>query len=91
MVYRVAQEAVTNAIRHARAASIDITLRASGNYLALSVRDDGRGLREASPESGGIRGMRERANLVDGTLKVISAPRAGTEVCLTIPLEAEIG
>lgn len=91
VVYRVAQEAMTNAIRHAHAASIDLTLRASGDRLNLSVRDDGRGLREASLESGGIRGMRERANLVGGTLQVMSAPRAGTEVCLTIPLEGETG
>jgi two-component system sensor histidine kinase UhpB len=90
VIYRVAQEAVTNAIRHAHAASIGITLRAS-DCLMLSVRDDGRGLCEASLESGGIRGMRERANLVGGTLQVISAPRAGTEVCLTIPLAGEIG
>ncbi len=91
VVYRVAQEAVTNAVRHAHAASIGITLRASGDCLTLSVRDDGRGLRVGSMESGGIRGMRERASLVGGTLKVISAPRAGTEVCLTIPLAGEIG
>ena len=91
VIYRVAQESVTNAIRHAHAASIGITLRASGDCLTLSVRDDGRGLREASLESGGIRGMRERANLVGGTLQVISAPRAGTEVRLTIPLAGEIG
>lgn len=91
VVYRVAQEAVTNAIRHAQAASIGITLRAGDDCLRLSVRDDGCGLHETSMESGGIRGMRERANLVDGTLRVISAPRAGTEVCLTVPIEGEIG
>jgi two-component system sensor histidine kinase UhpB len=89
VIYRVAQEAVTNVIRHADAASIGITLRASGDRLTLSVRDDGRGLRAASLESGGVRGMRERASLVGGTLQVTSAPRAGTEVCLTIPLAGE--
>jgi two-component system, NarL family, sensor histidine kinase UhpB len=91
VIYRVAQEAMTNAIRHAHAASIGITLKATSDRLALSVRDDGRGMLEASRESGGIRGMRERASLVGGTLQVISAPRAGTEVCLTIPLEGKIG
>jgi len=87
VVYRVAQEAVTNAIRHAHAASIGIDLRASEDGLRLSVRDDGCGLREASLDGGGIRGMRERASLVGGTLRVISAPHAGTEVCLSVPIE----
>ena len=91
VVYRVAQEAMTNAIRHSHGASVSLTLREGGDYLALSVRDDGRGLREATLENGGIRGMRERASLVGGTLQVISAPRAGTEVRLTIPLKREIG
>ena len=91
VVYRVAQEAVTNAIRHADAASIGIDLRASEDCLRLSVRDDGCGLGEASMEGGGIRGMRERANLVGGTLRVISAPRAGTEVCLSVPIEGGVG
>jgi two-component system, NarL family, sensor histidine kinase UhpB len=90
VVYRVAQEAITNAIRHARAASIDITLHAGGDRLTLSVRDDGRGMREWHREGGGMRGMRERASLVGGTLNISSAPRAGTEIHLEIPLDGEI-
>jgi two-component system, NarL family, sensor histidine kinase UhpB len=90
VIYRVAQEATTNAIRHARAASIDITLKASGNRLTLSVRDDGRGMREGHHRGGGMRGMRERASLVGGAVHIKSAPRAGTEVCLEIPLNGQI-
>jgi two-component system sensor histidine kinase UhpB len=90
VVYRVAQEAMTNAIRHARAASINITLHASGDRLTLSVRDDGRGMPKGRREGGGMRGMRERASLVGGTLRITSAPRAGTEVHLEIPLAGEI-
>lgn len=90
VIYRVAQEATTNAIRHAHAASIDITLHASGDRLTLSVRDDGRGMRDGHREGGGMRGMRERASLVGGAVQITSAPRAGTEVCLEIPLGSEI-
>ncbi len=90
VIYRVAQEATTNAVRHARAASIDITLHASSDRLTLSVRDDGRGMRDGHREGGGMRGMRERASLVGGTVHVTSAPRAGTDVCLEIPLDSEI-
>lgn len=90
VIYRVAQEAMTNAIRHARAASISIALQASEDRLTLSVRDDGRGMREKRSEGGGMRGMRERASLVGGALRITSAPRAGTEVRLDIPLDGEI-
>ncbi len=90
VVYRVAQEAMTNAIRHARAASISIALQANDNSLTLSVRDDGQGMREGRREGGGMRGMRERANLVEGSLHITSALRGGTEVRLEIPLDGEI-
>lgn len=90
IVYRVTQEAMTNAIRHAHAASIDIALQASEDRLVLRVRDDGQGMREEHREGGGIRGMRERANLAGGTLSITSAPRAGTEVRLEIPLGGEL-
>lgn len=89
VVYRVAQEAMTNAIRHAEAASIGIALQASSDRLTLRVRDDGRGMHEHH-EGGGMRGMRERASLVGGTLRITSAPRGGTEVHLEIPLDGEI-
>jgi two-component system sensor histidine kinase UhpB len=86
VIYRVAQEATTNAIRHAHPANIDITLHASHDCLTLTIRDDGRGMRAGRREGGGIRGMRERASLLGGALHVESAPRAGTEVRLDIPL-----
>jgi two-component system sensor histidine kinase UhpB len=89
VIYRIAQEAMTNAIRHAEAASIGIALQAGGDRLTLRVRDDGRGMYEHR-EGGGMRGMRERASLVGGTLRITSAPRGGTEVHLEIPLDGEI-
>ena len=86
VIYRVAQEALTNAIRHSAGAAVTIALHARSDHLTLSVRDDGRGMRENGREGGGIRGMRERAGLVGGALQIMSAPLAGTEVQLDIPL-----
>jgi two-component system sensor histidine kinase UhpB len=89
VVYRVAQEALTNAVRHSGAASVSITLQLRSDRLALSVRDDGRGMPDRRREGGGMRGMRERAGLVGGSLQITSAPHAGTEVHLEVPLHAE--
>ncbi len=89
VVYRVAQEALTNAIRHADATSVSIALQLRSERLTLSVRDDGRGMRTGYRERGGVRGMRERAGLVGGTLSIASRDRAGTEVHLDIPLHGE--
>jgi two-component system sensor histidine kinase UhpB len=89
VIYRVAQEATTNAIRHAHPTTVDIALRADNRGLTLTVRDDGRGMRTGPREGGGIRGMRERASLVGGALHLKSAPSAGTEVRLEIPLDPD--
>ncbi len=88
VVYRIAQEALTNAVRHANAASVSITLALRSDHLALSVRDDGRGMPDRLREGGGMRGMRERAGLVGASLQITSAPHAGTEVHLDVPLHA---
>ncbi|QBR91903.1 sensor histidine kinase [Nocardioides euryhalodurans] len=85
VVYRVAQEALTNAARHARGAT-EVTLslaRVGGNAL-LEVTDDGRGATAVVPGSG-VRGMRERAVLVGATVSVDGGP-AGTTVRLVVPL-----
>jgi two-component system sensor histidine kinase UhpB len=89
VVYRIAQEALTNAIRHSGAASVTITLQLRSDRLTLSVRDDGRGMPHGRREGGGTRGMRERAGLVGATLQITSAPHAGTEVSLDVPLHPE--
>jgi two-component system sensor histidine kinase UhpB len=89
VVYRIAQEAMTNAVRHADASSIVLRLRMDDRGLLLSVRDDGRGVPNRLIGTSGIRGMRERALLVGGTLQVGPLEDGGTEVCLRIPtLEA---
>jgi signal transduction histidine kinase len=80
-VYRIAQEALTNIERHAQATAISLELSAEHGQLRLMVRDNGCGFAlEAAEKSDrlGLRGMRERADLVDGQLKVESSPGQGT-------------
>ena len=90
VVYRIAQEALTNAMRHSNARSARVSLKADAEAVTLSVADDGRGIGEQLPGgTAGIAGMRERALLVGGRLSIESRPGRGTEVRLTIPVEEE--
>ena len=90
VIYRVAQEAMTNVARHAEANTVDLRLERSDNRIVLTVRDDGRGLPTAAQASShGIRGMRERAMLIGAGLAITPAPDHGTEVKLSIPLDSE--
>jgi two-component system sensor histidine kinase UhpB len=88
VLYRVAQEALTNAARHAEAGQVEVSLHRTGEAVVLAVADDGRGT-EAAREGAGIRGMRERALLVGATLDVTSHPQAGTAVRLVVPLRKQ--
>jgi len=86
VVYRVAQEALTNVARHAGATHVDLDLRGEAGRTTLTVRDDGRGMSpESLRSSNGIRGMRERAMLIGASLAIDSRPGQGTEVRLTVP------
>jgi signal transduction histidine kinase len=83
---RIAQEALTNVVKHAAAGHVEVTLRADPTALHLTVSDDGRGRRHA-PDGIGSTSMRERAVELGGTLT--SGPRSdgtGTTVCARIPL-----
>ena len=84
VVYRVAQEAMTNALRHAGAEQIRLTLRPDGDMTVLRVQDDGCGVANAT-DGAGMRGMRERAVLVGGLLEVADARGGGTAVTLRLP------
>jgi two-component system sensor histidine kinase UhpB len=86
VVYRVAQESLTNVVRHADATHVWLTLRAlADGGVSLSVRDDGRGMpADADPRSTGLIGMRERALLVGGTLEIRAGDPHGTEVVLEL-------
>jgi len=85
VLYRVAQEALTNVSRHAGARTAELSLARQGDALVLRVVDDGRGVRGAQ-EGSGIAGMRERARLVQGRLDVHPVEGGGTEVRLVVPL-----
>jgi two-component system, NarL family, sensor histidine kinase UhpB len=89
VVYRVAQEALWNVIRHAEASTVQVALSVVDDRLLLTVRDDGRGLEAGAEhtERNGLRGMRERAMLVGGTFAIASQPGEGAVVKLEVPLE----
>lgn len=85
-LYRAAQEAVTNACRHARASQVTVVVRLAGGAARLEVTDDGRGFApEAAAAGFGLLGMRERVHLVAGSVDVESGPGAGTRVTVTVP------
>jgi PAS domain S-box-containing protein len=89
--FRIAQEAITNAVRHAKATQLDIALRCThGKNLRLLARDNGIGF-DAHPTQAqavdlGLIGIRERAALVGGRAKIISSPRKGTTIDVSLPL-----
>jgi two-component system sensor histidine kinase UhpB len=85
VIYRVAQEALTNALRHAHGSEVAVSLRQSDGHVVLKVSDDGDGLPELANGSG-LGGMRERALLIEAELDIRSRPRDGTEVTLSVPV-----
>jgi two-component system, NarL family, sensor histidine kinase UhpB len=90
VVYRVAQEGLTNVARHAGCETAELTLASNGERLTLTVRDFGRGLDGGSQADGnGMRGMRERAGLIGAQLALERAiDGAGAELRLDVPLES---
>jgi two-component system sensor histidine kinase UhpB len=86
VIYRVAQEALTNAIRHACATRATVSLRADAERVVLIVSDDGDGMPVPIPGgTAGLSGMRERALLAGGRLLIDSQPGIGTEIRLDVP------
>ena len=86
VVFRVAQEALTNAVRHADACTVHVRLQTVKGAIFLEVGDDGRGAVAARPGGVGLTSMRERADEIGGRLDVQSTPAAGTIVRLEAPL-----
>ena len=88
-VYRTAQEALQNVAKHAAARSATLTLSVRTDRVVLQVSDDGQGMSPSHASHGtgfGLAGMRERAELLGGTLAITSAPGRGTTVRLVVPL-----
>jgi len=89
-LFRIAQEAVRNALRHAQARHIDITLAGDDYAVCLVVEDDGRGL-PPTPERGagmGLRIMEHRATLVGGSFSVVTVPGEGTRIICHLPRDS---
>jgi two-component system NarL family sensor kinase len=89
-LYRIAQEALSNIRAHAAAKEVEIELRGGPGRVTLAIRDDGRGFDPALPRDGhhGLIGMRERARLLGGHLRVHSRPGHGTRLTAQVPLPA---
>jgi signal transduction histidine kinase len=92
-LYRIVQEALTNASKHAKATRVWIQVRREETTLCCSIRDDGEGfdIRAAHAEGKrrglGLIGIQERLNAIGGTLSIMSAPGRGTKLLIRIPLE----
>jgi signal transduction histidine kinase len=82
---RIAQEALTNAVRHSGTERIGIRLAYQTGAVVLEVGDSGRGMSGQEPSGFGVDGMRERARQIGGEIKILSDPGRGTRVVVTIP------
>ncbi|WP_067473578.1 sensor histidine kinase [Actinomadura hibisca] len=84
--YRIVEEALTNALKHARATMVTVSLRFGGSDLEVRVRDDGTGNGEAGPSGHGLVGMRERVAVLGGELEAGPAPEGGFQVAARLPV-----
>jgi signal transduction histidine kinase len=90
-VFRILQESLTNAARHALASRVEVSIDLRDGAVALRVHDDGRGFSPDDPRkpgSFGLMGLRERAYLLGGEVNIASEPGRGTTVEVRIPLES---
>ena len=91
-VYRIGREAIVNAFRHSQASNIDVHLEYSSSQLRIAVSDDGSGIDSRILQFGkddhwGLLGMRERAERIGASVKVLSRAGGGTEIELRLPSE----
>ncbi|HVS04251.1 MAG TPA: sensor histidine kinase [Thermoanaerobaculia bacterium] len=93
LAFRVVQEALNNAVKHAHATRVEVAAAADGGWLSLRVADDGVGFDSAAAAEppaaaggSGLRGMRDRVELFSGRLRITAAPGAGTRIEAQVPL-----
>lgn len=89
-LYRLVQQAVTNAVQHSRSDAVHVQARSLDGAVEITIRDDGVGFdpaQESRPGHIGLLSMRERAHALGATLRIDSAPGAGTRVSLTLPAQ----
>jgi two-component system nitrate/nitrite sensor histidine kinase NarX len=87
---RIVQEALSNVRKHSQAGQVWIACREDENDLILEIRDNGRGFTPeyaSNPSRHGLRGMRERADLIGADYQITSQPNEGTQICLRLPLK----
>lgn len=91
VLYRTVQEALNNIVRHAQATRVSIGIRASDQFASCTIKDDGIGFDLTTLGSGGLglAGMQERINMLSGTLRIDSAPNAGTTLHIVLPLKED--
>ncbi|NNV07393.1 sensor histidine kinase [Geobacillus sp. C56-T2] len=91
-VFRLVQESVQNALKHAEARRIDVKLEVACRHVLVSVKDDGKGFDPAVKKENafGLIGMRERVELLGGTLAIRSKPGGGTTVFIRVPLDRAV-
>ena len=87
-IYRIVQESLTNVVKHAQAGNVSVVLTRSDGTIKAVIEDDGTGFEPAASagEGIGLVGMRERIELLDGSLTVESSPRSGTTVAVEVPV-----
>lgn len=93
VVYRIVQEALTNAVKHAQAKNVSIKTWKEGLVLCCSIKDDGHGFVSHSDQVShrdglGLVAMRERISAIGGTLRIDSSPGRGTEILIRLPMES---
>ena len=90
-LFRLIQEAVQNALKHAEAKRIQVKLSIAKELVSVVVKDDGKGFDMSVQKEGsfGLMGMRERVELLEGALSINSAPGAGTLVLIQVPFHKE--
>ncbi len=90
-LFRIFQETITNVVKYAKATEVDVILAQTESALVMQIHDNGVGVEPGDlvkPTSHGIRGMRERAQALGGTVRVTGAPGEGTQVIVSLPRPA---
>jgi PAS domain S-box-containing protein len=93
-IFRICQEALTNVVRHAGATRVTVSLRKAADRVSLTIKDNGKGVEDSQildPGAFGLLGMRERARIWGGTVRIEGAPGKGTVVAVSIPLATKGG
>ncbi len=88
-LYRIAQEAINNAVRHAEATKIEMKLSVEDDLIGFTIRDNGKGfvrIKNTTEKGNGLHNMRERVSLLHGNLIIKSAPGKGTSITIKIPV-----